>query len=196
MYTLYTFKSDSHRITDHGKRTNTCCPCVSSLVCASQLSQQTHSWIIQLSNWMEQQHSSWEVRFPQHEIPPILCDSKSHYCMNTARYLILSRAKPSTPSRYISLISTLILSSHLHLGLPSVFLTTALYEFPFSPRTYYMPYLSYLPLKSGNSTAQMPTAMNTTYEYHKRYSSTVILTGIRVFDLRMNAFSIIILHYY
>jgi len=63
------------------------------------------------------------------------------------------------------------------------------------PHTYYMPCSSNLPLKSGNITAEMDTAINTTY-VPKRYSSTMIVTGIRVFDLRTNASPTIILQHY
>ena len=131
---------------------------------------------------------------PHHEIPRILCDTKNHHCVHTARYLRLCRAKSSTPSRSISLISTLILSSHLRLGLPSVFFYQNPVWLSLFPHTYYMPCSSHLPLKSGNSTSN-----GHCYEHNictKRYSSTMILTDIRVFDLRTNAYPLFILQDY
>ena len=108
---------------------------------------------------------------------------------------------PPLPSQIVYALSFYFFNIHFNIILPSTprsskcfFFTKTPYEFPFSPHAYYMPCSTHLPLKSGNSTAQMDTAMNTTY-VPRRYSSTVVLTGIRVFDLGTNASPIIILQF-
>lgn len=167
MYTKYIFNSDSHRITDHGKRTSIRFRCVSSLVGTSQLTLQTYSLTIQLNNSMEQQHPSgslWNSTNLIHLKEPLLCAHSSllaHLSSQTVYAL----------SFYISLISTLILTCQLRLGLPSVFYPNLVWISLF-PHAYYISSSSHFPLKS----AQL-----------KWYSSTMILTGIRVFHLHTNA---------
>jgi len=143
---------------------------------------------------MERQHPLLRSQVSQHEIPRIFCDSKKPLLYAHSPLLA------PQPSQTVYALSFCFFNIHFNIILPPTprsskcFFYQNTMNFPF-PHTYYMLCSSHLPLKSGNSTSQMDTAMNTTYKYQKRYSSTMILTGIRVFDLRTNA-SPIILQYY
>jgi hypothetical protein len=81
------------------------------------------------------------------EFPSILWNSKVHYRvhMNPPQITILSQVNPmqSIPSHPISLRSSLILSTHLRLGLPSGFPTNILHViYKISTRTYKNVFLS------------------------------------------------------
>jgi hypothetical protein len=117
-----------------------------------------------------------------------LRDAKNYHYVHTARYLRLCRTKSSTSSRSPPLESTLILSCHIRLNVPRVFFfyqnTVWISIFLY---TYYMPCSSHLPLKSGNSTAQMDIGVRTTLV------PNVYSTGIGALDLPNNAPPIVIL---